>query len=206
MLLDEFYSHFIYTPEGKPGAGPVSAAAYVERDPVLVFDGLTMSYRYPGWRVGWTLGPSAMIERLARAASSIDGGLSRIAQRWPCSSLRAPTQRSTPCSRHSRASAACWSSAWSPWASAPRAAPSPPSTAGPRSKTCPRRSANSLEFFWAALERKVMTVPGAFFDVDPGKRRRGASPYKTWVRFSFGPPIDNPTLGSDRLADLVKGR
>src|SRR5207245_26365 len=84
LLLDEFYSHFVYTPEGRPGPGPVSAAAYVEdveKDPVILFDGLTKSFRYPGWRVGWALGPSAMMETMARAASSIDGGASRIAQR-----------------------------------------------------------------------------------------------------------------------------
>jgi aspartate/methionine/tyrosine aminotransferase len=77
LLLDEFYSHFVYTADGKPGAGPVSAAAYVEnveRDPVILFDGLTKSFRYPGWRVGWALGPSEMIQTMARTASSIDGG------------------------------------------------------------------------------------------------------------------------------------
>ena len=59
LILDEFYSHFIYTPAGAPGAGPVSAAAYVgdvERDKVIIIDGLTKNHRYPGWRVGWALG------------------------------------------------------------------------------------------------------------------------------------------------------
>ena len=27
LLMDEFYSHFIYTADGRPGAGPVSSAA-----------------------------------------------------------------------------------------------------------------------------------------------------------------------------------
>ena len=49
----------------------------VEQDPVIVFDGLTKSFRYPGWRVGWAVGPSAMIETMARTASAIDGGPSR---------------------------------------------------------------------------------------------------------------------------------
>jgi aspartate/methionine/tyrosine aminotransferase len=60
LVLDEFYSHFIYEPDGSPGAGPVSAAAFVddvEREPVLLIDGLTKSFRYPGWRVGWAVGP-----------------------------------------------------------------------------------------------------------------------------------------------------
>ena len=83
LIMDEFYSHFIY--EGKePGCGPVSSAEYVddpEVDPILVIDGLTKSFRYPGWRMGWVLGPSEIIETLGRAASAIDGGPSRVSQR-----------------------------------------------------------------------------------------------------------------------------
>ena len=77
LLLDEFYAHFIYQRDGLPGEGPVSAAAYVDdvnEDPVVLIDGLTKSFRYPGWRIAWALGPAAVIETLGRAASSIDGG------------------------------------------------------------------------------------------------------------------------------------
>ena len=59
LLLDEFYSHYIWTaPLGQP-CRSVSAARYVEdvdRDPVVIFDGLTKNWRYPGWRVTWTVG------------------------------------------------------------------------------------------------------------------------------------------------------
>jgi aspartate/methionine/tyrosine aminotransferase len=47
LLVDEFYSHYIWT--GRPGQLPVeSAARYVEdvdRDPVVVFDGFTKNWR-----------------------------------------------------------------------------------------------------------------------------------------------------------------
>jgi aspartate/methionine/tyrosine aminotransferase len=58
-------------------------------------------------------------------------------------------------------------------------------------------------FFWRALDRQVLTVPGEFFDVNPGKRRHGPSPYEQWMRFSFGPPMDNMVLGLERLAEMV---
>ena len=48
LILDEFYSHFIYNPNGEPGEGPVSAAQFVEdvnKDPILLIDGLTKSFR-----------------------------------------------------------------------------------------------------------------------------------------------------------------
>ena len=76
LLFDEFYSHFIWD-----GEAPVSAAAHVEdvnADPVLLFDGLTKNFRYPGWRVGWTVGPRDWIETLTCSGSALDGG----APRW----------------------------------------------------------------------------------------------------------------------------
>jgi DNA-binding transcriptional MocR family regulator len=45
-----------------------------------------------------------------------------------------------------------------------------------------------MSFFRAALARKVITEPGEFFDVDPGKRRGGRpSRFRRHLRFSFGP-------------------
>ncbi len=76
FIIDEFYSHYIYNT--KPGAPRmVSAAAYVEnveKDPVIVVDGLTKNWRYPGWRISWTVGPKAVIEAIASAGSFLDGG------------------------------------------------------------------------------------------------------------------------------------
>src|SRR4029453_8337986 len=47
---------------------------------------------------------------------------------------------------------------------------------------------DGMGFFRAALPKKVIAVPGEFFDVNPGKRRspRG-SRFRSHVRFSFGP-------------------
>jgi hypothetical protein len=212
LFSDEFYSHFIYTPGAdgvaRPGAGPVSAAAYVDdvdRDPVLIFDGLTKSYRYPGWRLGWVLGPPAMVESMARTASSIDGGPSRVAQRAALAVLepeRADQEtgalREVFCAKrnlmmrrlsemgvrfvHPNASTFyCWGSL----------------------EDLPAPLNDGTAFFRAALEHKVMTVPGEYFDVNPGKRRTGDSPFRQWMRFSFGPPMDNVKMGLERLEAMV---
>lgn len=209
LILDEFYSHFIYTPSGRPGKGPVSAALFVEdveRDPVLLIDGLTKSFRYPGWRVGWAVGPSAMMDTLARTASSIDGGPSRIAQRAALKVLEPKrADQETHALREvfakkrnvlvERLKGMGVRFAREPegtfygWASL---------------ADLPAPLDDATTFFRRALEHKVLTVPGEFFDVNPGKRRRGASPYRQWMRFSFGPPLDNLELGLDRLEKMVR--
>jgi N-succinyldiaminopimelate aminotransferase len=64
---------------------------------------------------------------------------------------------------------------------------------------------DGMGLFRAALERKVITVPGEFFDVNPGKRRRNhGSRFASYVRFSFGPPAPVLDRALERLGDLVR--
>src|SRR5437762_12575061 len=64
---------------------------------------------------------------------------------------------------------------------------------------------DGMGFFRAALEHKVITVPGEFFDVNPGKRRRGhGSRFGNHVRFSFGPSAATIDRALERLETLVK--
>jgi aspartate/methionine/tyrosine aminotransferase len=209
LILDEFYSHFIYTSDGQPGTGPVSAAAYVEdvnKDPVLVIDGLSKSFRYPGWRVAWAVGPPTIVEMLGRAASAIDGGPSCPMQRVAVEVLRPERAdqetmalRKVFCRKRnlmvSRLKAMGITCACEPegtfytWASVAQ---------------LPPPLNDSFNLFYEALKYRVITVPGIFFDVNPGKRRPGLSPYQQWVRFSFGPPEDIVRVGLDRLAQMIE--
>jgi aspartate/methionine/tyrosine aminotransferase len=77
LLMDEFYSHFVYTAPGVPAKGAVSIAEHVQdvnADPIVIIDGLTKNFRYPGWRVGWVLAPKHVIHTLTAAGSFLDGG------------------------------------------------------------------------------------------------------------------------------------
>ena len=64
---------------------------------------------------------------------------------------------------------------------------------------------DGMGFFRAALPHKVIVVPGEFFDVNPGKRRRGhGSRFATYVRFSFGPSAATIDKALERIAELIK--
>jgi len=61
-----------------------------------------------------------------------------------------------------------------------------------------------MSFFKAALDKQVITVPGEFFDVDPGKRRGGrASRFRRHLRFSFGPAMAKLELALERFRELI---
>jgi len=211
MLLDEFYSHYVY--RGRPGELPVeSAARYVENvdtDPVVVFDGFTKNWRYPGWRVTWAVGPKSVIEGFASAGSFLDGGGSKPLQRAAIPLLAedhviAETlaiqkvfreKRDKMLSRLERMGIRfdrVPDGTFYAWGNVSR---------------LPKPIADGTNFFRAALQKKVITVPGEFFDVNPGKRRSGrASRFRDYVRFSFGPSQEVLDLALARLDDLVAGR
>ena len=63
---------------------------------------------------------------------------------------------------------------------------------------------DGMGFFRAALEQKVIVVPGEFFDVNPGKRRHGrASRFKSYVRFSFGPAMGVMEKAIERFETMI---
>ena len=49
----------------------------VDEDPVVIMDGLTKNWRYPGWRTTWVVGPRSVIDAVTSSGSFLDGGGSR---------------------------------------------------------------------------------------------------------------------------------
>ncbi len=209
LLLDEFYSHFIYSADGTAGERPVSAARVVgdvDRDPVLIVDGLTKNFRYPGWRIGWIVGPRDVVEQVARAASAIDGGPPVATQRAALEVLapeRADQETRAVRSIFARKRHIMLEALRRLGVRVPCASRGTFYLWGDISRLPPPLN-DADAFFRAALERRVMVVPGRFFDVNPTADRPPDPVYQSWVRFSFGPPEDNVRLGLARLEDLLR--
>jgi hypothetical protein len=210
LIFDEFYSHYIWRPDLVAQGGISTAARYVEdvdRDPVVILDGLTKNWRYPGWRVTWTVGPKKVIENVASAGSFLDGGGSRPLQRKAIELLQPEATRAETAAIHAEFGKKRQrllhglrdlgltidlppEGTFYVWASVQHLPPS---------------INDGMTFFRAALDRQVITVPGDFFDVDPGKRRGGRnSRFRRHLRFSFGPAMAKLDLALERLGDLIK--
>jgi aspartate/methionine/tyrosine aminotransferase len=205
LIMDEFYSHYIWA-----GADPiVSAATYVEdvdNDPVVILDGLTKNWRYPGWRVTWTLGPRRVIEAVTSAGSFLDGGGSAPMQRAAAELLSIDyVERETAAIRSAfREKRDVMVHGLGKLGVRFDAEPEGTFYAwGDLSRLPP--SINTGEaFFRAALKKKVVTVPGTFFDVDPGQRRHGRpSRFKHHLRFSFGQELRRIEEALKRLQAVV---
>ena len=208
LLIDEFYSHYVWQ-GSEQNSGLVSAARYVEdvdTDPIVLFDGLTKNWRYPGWRCSWIVAPQQVIEAVSSSGSFLDGGGSKPLQRSAIPLLAADVVRAeTAAIRKSflrkreilsqglkqagvrfdvepEGTFYCWGDV----------------------SALPESINDGMSFFRAALERQVICVPGEFFDVNPGKRRSGRpSRFRHYVRFSFGPEETAVIEGVKRIQAMV---
>ncbi len=206
MIFDEFYSHYIYNHQIEA----LSAASYVEdvnRDNILIVDGLTKNWRYPGLRISWTLGPKKVIEGIASAGSFLDGGAVHAIQKAAIPLLSPEHAKEESLSIQDafvikrdymykrlvnmgfvlsslpEGGFYCFASL----------------------ENMPAELQDGMEFFKRLLKEKVICVPGEFFDVNPGHRRKTANTrLKKYVRFSFGPSLNELTLGLDRIEMLIR--
>ncbi len=207
-IIDEFYSHFVYTDYDPNQAKMVSAAAYVEdvnQDPVVIIDGVTKNWRYPGWRVSWTLAPKPVIEQISSAGSFLDGGANHplqaraiellnpdLARQETLAIQKCFIQKKARVLKRLREMGITVSNepegSFYVWANL---------------SDLPEPINNGLTFFEAGLHEKVITVPGEFFDVNPGKRRRSKK-FSNYTRISFGPEIAKVEQGLDAIERLIQ--
>jgi len=208
LLIDEFYSHYVWKTDGDQ-RGLVSAARYVEdvdKDPVVLFDGFTKNWRYPGWRCTWIVGPRAVIEAVSSSGSFLDGGGNKPLQRSAVpllnpelvaaetAAIRRVFLRKREILKEGLEKAGmrfdlepegtfyCWADI----------------------SGLPQGINEGMSFFRAALKEKVICVPGEFFDINPGKRRSGRpSRFRQYVRFSFGPEEPSIVEGVRRIQEMV---
>lgn len=207
LILDEFYSHYVWT--GSADAPVESAARYVEdvdRDPVVILDGLTKNWRYPGWRVAWTVGPKAVIDAVASAGSFLDGGGSKPLQRVavPLLDEEFTLAETRAISRAFRAKRDYLLRRLRGMGVEVDLEPEGTFYVWGKLSKLPAPLNDGMGLFRTALEQKVITVPGQFFDVNPGKRRGAqSSRFMEYTRFSFGPPLSVLQTACDRLETVI---
>lgn len=204
FVFDEFYSRFLYT--GEEGRS-VSAAEFVndvETDPIIVVDGLTKNWRYPGWRLSWTIGPSQVIEAIASAGSFLDGGANHPIQGEALKLLNPLTARQecTAISRHFKMKRDYVVGELQKMGIKPASEPLGAFYVWADLSELPPSLRNGMDFFRAGLQENVITVPGVFFDVNPG-RRRAHSRFANLCRISYGPPLESLKLGMAGLKRAI---
>src|ERR1700677_21909 len=207
MIFDEFYSHYIYTNSNAKKPKMVSAAEFVEdveRDPIIVVDGLTKNWRYPGWRISWTLGPKAVVEAIASAGSFLDGGANHPIQNaaLPLLDPKNAEAETLAIQKHFSKKRELMLARLKKMNITADAPPAGAFYVWANLAKLPPPLDDGMNFFREGLKEKVIVVPGVFFDVNPGNRRATAR-YKNYCRISFGPEIEKLELGLKAIERVI---
>lgn len=85
ILSDDIYNHLMF--DGSDVAPHLIALAPDLSDRTLLFNGVSKSYAMTGWRIGWSIGPSPIIEAISNYQSQSTGSSSSISQMAALSAL-----------------------------------------------------------------------------------------------------------------------
>ncbi|MEE2776069.1 MAG: pyridoxal phosphate-dependent aminotransferase, partial [Acidobacteriota bacterium] len=192
FILDEFYSHYVYGTDPAQ-AHMVSSARYIDdvnNDPVIIVDGLTKNWRYPGWRISWILGPKEVIAQATSAGSYLDGGPNHPFQHEAVSLLDRDfaIEETVAIQTEFGAKREYMVARLRSMGVGVEVEPQGAFYVWGNLSGLPSPLDDGMAFFEEGLEEKVITVPGTFFDVNPGQRRAHGR-YQNYARFSFGPAL-----------------
>jgi aspartate aminotransferase len=86
LMGDECYSHFTYEPH-KPYS--IASAAH-SKEHVIIIGSVSKTFAMTGWRIGYTLGPEALIQALIKLQSQSTSNATSIAQYAALEAMRGP--------------------------------------------------------------------------------------------------------------------
>lgn len=207
LILDEFYSHYHFGISDQPAISAAEHVEDVDNDPVVIVDGLTKNWRYPGLRVSWTVGPKEIIHSIASAGSFLDGGATHPIQRAaiPLVDVEVANQEARAIQKHFGMKREMVLKRLQDMGMVLKSLPQGSFYAYVSLENLPPALQDGMDFFKAALNERVICVPGEFFDVNPGKRRSHIpSRMKGYVRISYGPEMAQLERGLDRIESLIK--
>lgn len=208
LISDEFYSGYNYTSDCD--GSTISAAENVEdvdKDDVLIIDGLTKRFRLPGWRIAWIIGPKDFVKALGSVGSFLDGGASSVLQEAaiPFLEPNLVKHEMVALQTHFKEKRDYVIRRLREMGFVIKAVPTATFYIWLDLSHLPAPIADGLNFFQACLSEKVIVVPGIFFDLNPSRRRDlFDSPCHHFVRLSYGPKMETLRMGCDGIERVIQ--
>jgi len=210
VIMDEFYSWYIY-PENEQDFGKsISSAEYIEdvdSDSVVIIDGLTKNWRLPGWRVCWVVGPKNLITALSQSGSFLDGGANHPMQLAAVDLVQPDhvAKEKLALQHHFKAKRDHVLKRLHDLGLDVDIPPQATFYVWLNLEKLPAPLNNGLTFFEELLKEQTIVIPGIFFDINPSHRRNlFHSPCHHFVRLSFGPPMADLDRGLDAMQRVLR--
>ncbi|KAH7889531.1 pyridoxal phosphate-dependent transferase [Phlebopus sp. FC_14] len=202
IILDEFYSWYIYPEHERDFGKSVSSAEYVQD-----VNQDSVNWRLPGWRVCWVIGPKNLITALSQSGSFLDGGANHPMQlaAIPLLEPSRVAQEKMALQRHFKAKRDHVLKRLHDMRLDVDIPPEATFYIWLNLEKLPAPLNNGLTFFEELLKEKTIVIPGIFFDINPAHRRNlFNSPCHHFIRLSFGPPMEDLDKGLDAMERVVK--
>jgi len=208
IIFDEFYSSYVYD---KVGHGEtLSSARYIEdieKDNALIVNGIGKNQRYPGLRVAWVVGSKKVIKSINSAGSFLDGGAPRPIQKAviPLLSPENVTKETKALQNAFGKKRKLLVEGLKEMGVVFDREPEGAFYVWINVSNLPDGINTGESFQNEAMKRKIITIQGSAFDINPGKRMRKAGyRFKNYLRLSYGPDILSIEKGLERLREMVK--
>eukprot|EP01083_Nonionella_stella_P090944 254180_1 len=220
IIMDEFYSHYYYDGENvDPVDGgvddnsnwpkTVSSSTYIDdvnKDLIMIVNGLTKNWRCPGFRVSWVVAPASIVSMLANAGSFLDGGANHPLQKLalPLIDLDFIRRDTWALQRHFKAKRDYLIKELDELGIKTKWIPTATFYIWGDLSNLPLPLNDSLVFLEECVRSKIICVPGVFFDVNPGNIRNiKKSKCISNVRFSYGPSMDQLKQGVQNMKEVI---
>mmetsp|Transcript_98011 Transcript_98011/g.204442 ORF Transcript_98011/g.204442 Transcript_98011/m.204442 type:complete len:584 (-) Transcript_98011:64-1815(-) len=211
LVLDEIYSRYIYTQRMAPTDAHwrmVSSAQFVEdvdKDPVVILDGLTKCWRMPGLRICWIVAPRSVISAVGAAGSFLDGGPSLPTQRAlvPVLNPKLVIEQTIMLQTLFSHKRDYFLRRLSDMGIEVDSPPQGTFYVWCDISKLPAPISTCWGFFRELLNEKVICTPGVFFDINPGQRRK-LNRYESFVRLSYGPSFKEIHRGLDGIQRIIE--
>ncbi|CDO73596.1 hypothetical protein BN946_scf185014.g66 [Trametes cinnabarina] len=186
LILDEFYSWYMYPDDEKDFGRSVSSAEFIDnvnQDPVIIVNGLTKS------------------------GSFLDGGANHPLQlaAIPLLDPERVLQEKIALQKHFKHKRDHVLKRLEELGLKVEVPPVATFYIWLNLEHLPAPLNNGLTFFEELLMEKTIVIPGIFFDINPSHRRNlFHSPCHCFVRLSFGPPLEDLDKGLDAIGRVLK--
>ncbi|TDL24937.1 PLP-dependent transferase [Rickenella mellea] len=210
LILDEFYSWYIYPENEQEWGNSISSASYIEdvdKDSVIIINGLTKNWRLPGWRVCWVIGPKNLVTALSQSGSFLDGGANHPLQlaAIPLLDPEHCQKEKIALQKHFKMKRDHVLKRLEKLGMKVEVPPTSTFYIWLNLAHLPAPINNGLTFFEELLKEKTIVIPGIFFDINPAHRRNlFHSPCHHFVRISFGPPLADLDKGLDAMGRVLR--
>ncbi|AWD33059.1 Putative aspartate aminotransferase [Candidatus Fokinia solitaria] len=208
LLIDEVYSHYIYDRPEVDIPYTFSAARYVreiDSSNVIIVDGLTKNWRYPGFRLAWIIASKAIIKIATNCGAFMDGGASNVVQKNALHLLdeKIVSLEVREMQKHFRAKRDYVIGELVEHGITVDVIPQGAFYVWANLSNLPESLQDGVRFAKSCLRECVIVVPGMYFD-DQSDQILANVRFRNYVRISFGQGMDTLKRGMEGIKRVIR--